>query len=147
VVVGRGCLGRPWLFRDLADVFEGREIQKPPTLGQVAEVMLEHARLLCDWFDEKFAMLSFRKHSTWYVKGFRSSPVLLEKLVRVETFSVLQEILADVNRDEPFPFSSLRKPRGKRRGKQKVALPEGYLDNLDGATPPSVAAEDATSGG
>ena len=147
VVVGRGCLGRPWLFRDLADVFEGREIQKPPTLGRVAEVMLEHARLLCDWFDEKFAMLSFRKHSTWYVKGFRSAPVLLKKLLRVETFSVLQEILADVNRDEPFPFSSLRKPRGKRRGKQKVALPEGYLDSLDDATPPSVAAEDATSGG
>jgi len=46
VIVGRGCLGRPWLFRDLADVFDGREAADPPGFGGVIEVMLEHARLL-----------------------------------------------------------------------------------------------------
>lgn len=147
VVVGRGCLGRPWLFRDLVDVFEGRDIQKPPTLGQVADIMLEHARLLCDWFDETFAMRSFRKHCTWYVKGFRSAPDLLVKLIRIETYSDLEHALDQVVRDEPFPISSLRKSRGKRRGKQKVALPAGYLDKLDDDMPPGVAAEAATSGG
>ena len=46
VIVGRGCLGRPWLFRDLADVFDGREPEDPPDFGGVVDVMLEHARLL-----------------------------------------------------------------------------------------------------
>src|SRR6185295_4853158 len=53
VVVGRGCLGRPWLFRDLADVFEGREPQDPPDLGGVVDVMLEHARLLTAWITDE----------------------------------------------------------------------------------------------
>ncbi|MFQ5675783.1 MAG: tRNA dihydrouridine synthase DusB [bacterium] len=147
VVVGRGCLGRPWLFRDLVDVFEGRDIRKPPTFGQVVEVMLEHARLLCDWLDEDFAIRSFRKHCTWYVKGFKSAPVLLEKLVRVSSFAALQQILKTANPDEPFPLSSLRKRRGKRRGKQKVALPQGYLDNLDDDSVPYMATEEEISGG
>src|SRR5438034_1582063 len=65
VVVGRGCLGRPWLFRDLADVFDGREPEDPPTFGGVVDVMLEHARLLAAWCGEESAMRSFRKHSAW----------------------------------------------------------------------------------
>ena len=73
VVVGRGCLGRPWLFRDLADVFAGREMQAPPRLGEIAEVMLEHGELLVRWFGPDRGMRSFRKHATWYVKGFHGS--------------------------------------------------------------------------
>src|SRR6185436_7036176 len=56
VVVGRGCLGRPWLFRDLADVFDGREPADPPPLGVVVDVMLAHARALAEWFGEGPAM-------------------------------------------------------------------------------------------
>jgi nifR3 family TIM-barrel protein len=147
VVVGRGCLGRPWLFRDLADVFEGREPQTPPTLGRVGEIMRQHARLLCDWFDEPFAMRSFRKHCTWYIKGFNDEAVLRQKLVRIETFAELEEVLSMVNREEPYPPDSLRTPRGKSGPPQKVALPEGYLENLSDDTPPGVEAEDPLSGG
>src|SRR5438094_173874 len=50
VIVGRGCLGRPWLFRDLADVFDGRAPSNPPNFGGVLEIMFRHARLLADWF-------------------------------------------------------------------------------------------------
>ncbi len=71
VIVGRGCLGRPWLFRDLADVFNGREPADPPHFGEVLEIMFAHARKLCDWFGERFAMHSFRRHASWYTKGFR----------------------------------------------------------------------------
>ena len=66
VIVGRGCLGRPWLFRDLACVFDGRSPGNPPDLGVVVDVMLEHARLLAAWLsDEAAAMKAFRKHSSW----------------------------------------------------------------------------------
>ena len=73
VVVGRGCLGRPWLFRDLAAAFAGEPAPAPPALGEVARVMRRHAELLVEAFDgdEDRACRDFRKHVSWYTKGFR----------------------------------------------------------------------------
>jgi nifR3 family TIM-barrel protein len=147
VVVGRGCLGRPWLFRDLADVFDGREPQDPPDLGDVVDVMLEHARLLSDWQGEADAMRSFRKHSGWYTKGFAGGAVLRERLMRVFTLDELAGVLGQVDRAQPFPPEAMRVSRGKRGGRQKVVLPVGFLDDPDDATPPGVEAEAADSGG
>jgi nifR3 family TIM-barrel protein len=148
VIVGRGCLGRPWLFRDLADVFAGREPGNPPDFGGVVDSMLEHARLLVAWLgDEIGAMRMFRKHSSWYTKGFRGGSPLRERLMHVTGAAELQQVLGGVERALPFPPDAMRVPRGKTAGTQKVALPEGYLDELDDATPPSVLAEAADSGG
>lgn len=145
VAVGRGCLGRPWLFRDLADVFMGREQQTPPTFGEVADLMVEHARLLVDWFGERQAILSFRKHCGWYTRGFRSSSRLRDRLMRVQHFPELVEVLADVDREEPFPEHGHLVRRGKRSGTQKVVLPNGFWDDPDDPTPPD--AEEMVSGG
>ena len=148
VIVGRGCLGRPWLFRDLADVFDGREPRNPPDFGGVVDLMLEHARLLVEWLDrEETAMRAFRKHSSWYTKGFTGGAPLRERLMHVTRLDQLREVLATVDRAQPFPPAAMRVPRGKTGGTQKVALPEGYLDELDDATPPCVEAEAADSGG
>ena len=147
VIVGRGCLGRPWLFRDLADVFEGGEPRNPPDFGGVVEVMLEHARLLARWLDEERAMREFRKHGSWYTKGFRGGAPLRQRLMQVKHLLELEGILAGADRTQPFPPEAMRVPRGKTAGTQKVALPEGYLDDLDDATPPGVLAEVADSGG
>jgi nifR3 family TIM-barrel protein len=147
VIVGRGCLGRPWLFRDLADVFAGREPQNPPDYGGVVDVMLEHARLLTGWAGEEIAMCAFRKHSSWYTKGFRGGAPLRERLMKVRTLAALQATLGDVDRSQPFPPEAMRVPRGKTGGTQRVALPEGYLDDLEDATPPGLGAEAADSGG
>jgi nifR3 family TIM-barrel protein len=147
VVVGRGCLGRPWLFRDLSDVFAGREPEPPPRLGQVAEVMREHAELLAHWIGETRGMRMFRKHATWYTKGFRGSSRLRAKLTTVETLCDLEQILSGFDADEPFPRTALRVPRGKSGGTQRVVLPEGYLQDLASDRPPCAEAEDSISGG
>ena len=147
VIVGRGCLGRPWLFRDLADVFAGRSPLNPPGLGGVVDVMVEHARLLSAWLGETGAMRAFRKHSSWYTKGFRGGAPLRERLMHVNTLTDLEAILAGVDRGQPFPPDAIRVARGKSAGTQTVALPAGYLDDLDDATPPGVEAEAAESGG
>jgi len=148
VIVGRGCLGRPWLFRDLADVFEGREPADPPGFGGVVDVMLEHARLLAEWLgDEGPAMRSFRKHSSWYTKGFRGGAPLRQRLMQVTRLAELRDVLSEVDRAQPFPPDAVRVPRGKTAGRQKVALPEGYLDDLEDDTPPGIEAEAADSGG
>jgi len=148
VVVGRGCLGRPWLFRDLADLFAGREAQDPPRLGVVVDVMLEHARLLAEWLgDEAAAMKSFRKHSSWYTKCFPGSAPLRQRLMQVLRLPELGEVLAGVDRSLPYPPEAMRVPRGKTGGTQRVALPDGYLDRLDDDVAPGPEAEAADSGG
>jgi nifR3 family TIM-barrel protein len=147
VVVGRGCLGRPWLFRDLADVYQGVQPANPPDLGGVVDVMLEHARLLAGWLGEAGAMRAFRKHSSWYTKGFSGGAALRERLMRVTTLEQLAAALEGVERSQRFPPEAMRVARGKSGGRQRVALPEGYLDDLEDATPPPPEAEAADSGG
>jgi nifR3 family TIM-barrel protein len=147
VVVGRGCLGRPWLFRDLADVFDGREPADPPRLGEVVEVMLDHAARLVEWFDEATGVRMFRKHATWYTKGFRGSARLRGEIMRSTTMAELAAVLGRLDPDERFPPGSMRVPRGKTGGTQKVSLPPGFLDDLEDATPPVAAAAEAVSGG
>jgi nifR3 family TIM-barrel protein len=147
VVVGRGCLGRPWLFRDLADVFSGREPADPPCLGAICDIMLEHAELLATTFGERPALRAFRRHATWYTKGFPGSARLRGELIRVSTLEDLAATLASVDRDLPFPPSAMRVPRGKSSGTQRVALPEGYLDQRDDDTPPPPESTSPPSGG
>jgi nifR3 family TIM-barrel protein len=146
VVIGRGCLGRPWLFRDLADVFEGREPRNPPAFGELVEIALEHAALLSEWAGEAPAMRMFRRHSSWYTKGFRGSAKLRSRLMRVTTLPELEEVLRSGNPEEPFPPEAMRVPRGKTAGRQKVSLPEGFLkDRLTNDTAPTYI--DPGSGG
>jgi len=147
VVVGRGCLGRPWLFRDLADVFAGREPEDPPTLGVVCDVMQEHARLLADFQGEGPALRAFRKHAGWYTKAFPGSARLRQRLLAVSTLAELDAILAELDPSAPYPPEAMRVPRGKHGGTQRVTLPEGFLETLDDDTPPGPEAEDPTSGG
>jgi nifR3 family TIM-barrel protein len=147
VIVGRGCLGRPWLFRDLSDLFHGREPEDPPTLGQVRDIMIEHARGLCAWFGEEPAMRAFRRHATWYTKGFRGSASLRERLMRITTLNELWAALAEIAEHEPFPPDSMRVPRGKTGGTQRVSLPSGFLDDPGDATVPGESAEALVSGG
>jgi nifR3 family TIM-barrel protein len=147
VIVGRGCLGRPWLFRDLADVFNGREPADPPVFGEVLTIMMEHARKLADWFGERMAMHSFRRHASWYTKGFRVSSEIRASLMRVETVVQLESLFHDVDRSQPFPPSAMRVVRGKATGTQKVALPLGYLDDLEDDRPLCGSDEDPGDGG
>lgn len=139
VIVGRGCLGRPWLFRELADVFEGREPEPPPNFGRIVEIMVDHAERLIEFFGEKTGMRQMRKWCTWYTVGFPGSARARAALVRVETIADMLAVLRRCPPDTPFPESALRANRGKGSRTQDVTLPEGYLDQRDDDTPPRSA--------
>ena len=132
VVVGRGCLGRPWLFRDLADVMSGRPLQAAPNSGEVARIMVRHAGLLVDHFGERVGISLFRKHPTWYLKGFPAGPQMRDALARVDSIDQLETILADWDRDIPFPEEANRMVRGHSHGPRPVRLPHGFLDHREG---------------
>jgi nifR3 family TIM-barrel protein len=146
VVVGRGCLGRPWLFRDLADAFAGRPLQPPPALGEVVAMMRLHANLLADLLGEDRGVRDFRKHVGWYLTGF---PLGGERRRRAATSSTLAEldaVLDDLDPALPFPESARRTPRGHTRGPKPVSLPHRWLETVDDPTPPS-GADVLVSGG
>ncbi len=148
VVVGRGCLGRPWLFRDLAAAFAGETVATLPTLGEVAAMMRRHAELLCEHMGEERGCKEFRKHVSWYLKGFAAGGPMRRSLGLVDTLSSLDGLLAELDPAEPFPVSELGAPRGRQGSpRDRVALPEGWLDDTDGTG--CVLREDAgeTTGG
>ena len=70
VVVGRGCLGRPWLFAELSAALSGAAALTPPTLGEVAQIIRRHGELLAAHFGEDKGMRDIRKHIAWYLHGF-----------------------------------------------------------------------------
>ncbi len=136
VIVGRGCLGRPWLFAELAAVFDGREPPAPPNFGRIVAIMSDHARRLMEFFGPEHGMRQMRKWCGWYTQGFPGSARARGELVRVGS---LEEMLAVLVRFDPelaFPLAALRVRRGKGSQCQVVALPEGYLAERDDDTPP-----------
>lgn len=147
VIVGRGCLGRPWLFADLAAAFAGRRERRLPRLGEVTALMRRHAELLGEWLGEERGCIEFRKHIAWYLKGFQAGSQMRTRLGLVSSYAELDRLLSDVNPDEEFPEHILGAPRGRQGSPKRVALPEGWLDDREIHAPLDQAAEDATSGG
>ncbi|MBA3781240.1 tRNA dihydrouridine synthase DusB [Nocardioides sp. InS609-2] len=134
VVVGRGCLGRPWLFRDLAAAFRGETVATLPDLGEVRAMMRRHAELLSEHMGEERGCKEFRKHVSWYLKGFAAGGPLRHSLALVDSLAALDELLAELDGDEPFPVSALGLPRGRQGAPRKrVVVPEGWLDDTDGS--------------
>ncbi|MFF9640441.1 tRNA dihydrouridine synthase DusB [Kitasatospora aureofaciens] len=147
VVVGRGCLGRPWLFRDLVSIFEGDVDYARPDFGYVARAMVRHAQLLGEWLgDEARGVIDFRKHVAWYTKGFSVGSELRVKLANSSSLTELSETLAQVEQTQTWPIGA-DGPRGRTSGNGRVVLPEGWLDDPYDCARPGDDAESDTSGG
>ena len=145
VVVGRGCLGRPWLFADLVAAFNGQEIRALPTLFQVREIIYRHAELLTQYFSsEDRACRDLRKHMAWYLKGFRVAREIRHDLGMVSSLEEMRALL-DQLEDQPYPVEVGDKPRGRTSHGRPPTLPEGWLDDPDELV--HVELEDAFSGG
>lgn len=146
VVIGRGCLGRPWLFGELADAFEGRLSSHQPDLGGVARTFRRHAELLVELMGEARGCQDVRKHVAWYFKGYPVGGELRSQLSQVRTLCELDELLAQLDSAATLDLSDAHAPRGRRGTPKKVVLPEGWLDDPEDSTVPE-GAELADGGG
>ena len=146
VVVGRGCLGRPWLFADLARAFAGAPPETPPTFGQVAAIMVDHAAMLVESFGPRLGILRFRKHAGWYVAGYPVGPELRRDLALVASLAGLAALLEGVDPALALPDEGRRVRRGHTGGPRPVQLPAGWLEAVDDPTPPA-GADVLVSGG
>jgi nifR3 family TIM-barrel protein len=160
VVVGRGCLGRPWLFGDLAAAFRVRaagddarqaalETAKP-SLGQVAATFRRHAELLVDFFgSEDRGCRDIRKHVAWYFKGYPVGGDVRARLATVESLARMDELLATLDGDQPYPGEGAEGPRGRAGTPKRPALPEHWLDSREvaGAERAQIAEAEADHSG
>ena len=132
VVVGRGCLGRPWLFGDLAAAFRGETVKAQPTLGEVAQAFKRHAELLVEFFEEEDrACRDIRKHVAWYFKGYAVGGELRASLATVQTLDQMDELLATLDWDAPYPGADAEGQRGRAGTPKRPSLPQGWLDSRD----------------
>lgn len=172
VVVGRGCLGRPWLFADLGAAFRARargETHYEPVLPRLDEVvatMRRHAQLLVDWYAEaslrddpafraekrrkvtaeEHGVTDFRKHVSWYLKGFPVGGDLRRQLAMASSLTQLDDLLGQLDSDVEFPAHILGQSRGRTNSPGKVTLPHGWLDNPDDDTVPHAADVEGSGG-
>jgi len=145
VVVGRGCLGRPWLFADLVSAFNGENNRVNPTLFEVRQIMLRHGQLLVEYFEnEDRAMRDIRKHMAWYLKGFSVPREIRASLGMVGSLQEMAQLLSGVA-DQPYPQEVGDAPRGRTSHGREVKLPDGWLDDPDEFA--TITIDDAISGG
>jgi nifR3 family TIM-barrel protein len=147
VVIGRGCLGRPWLFADLASAFAGASERTLPTLAEVAVVMRRHAALLASTLgSERDGVVDFRKHVAWYLKGFPVGSSLRSAMAMASSLAELDDLLGKLDGDAPFPVATLGQPRGRTTSPGRMVLPEGWLDDRDCDVVPEGAELDDSGG-
>lgn len=146
VVIGRGCLGRPWLFGQLADVFGGRAVRPNPPLGVVASTLSRHGSMLAEDHGEDLAVRELRKHVGWYLTGFAVGSQARQALAQVASLAELASRLGDLNPDLVLPESARRLPRGHIGGPRPVSLPAGWFDDPDDPRPPDGADAFASGG-
>jgi tRNA-dihydrouridine synthase len=141
VVVGRGCLGRPWLFADLQAAFE-EYAKNPnsdaaidpiqPNLGEVAQAFKKHAELLVEFFEsEERACRDIRKHVAWYFKGYPVGGEFRAALAQVESLTQMDDILGTIDWTAPYPGELAEGPRGRLGGAKVCALPENWLQSRE----------------
>jgi nifR3 family TIM-barrel protein len=132
VVVGRGCQGRPWLFADLAAAFAGSDTRVRPGLREVAGVVRRHAELMVEHFgEENKAMREMRKHMAWYLKGYVVGGALRAQLGLISTLAELDDRLAQLDLDQPYPGAAAEGQRGRAGSPKRPHLPDGWLDSRE----------------
>ena len=147
VVVGRGCLGRPWLFGDLAAAFSGAQVDSAPPVGTVVDAMRDHARRLAEWHGETVGVRDLRKHVGWYLQGYPVGPAARRRLVEAESLECFEERLAELDPSVELPPESIGMPRGHQHGPRPVTVPDGFWRNRDDPTPLGASADVMNSGG
>jgi nifR3 family TIM-barrel protein len=136
VVVGRGCLGRPWLFGDLARALgsPGAAVGEPvdATLGFVATAFRRHAELLTEFFeDEDRGCRDIRKHVALYFKGYPVGGDTRARLATVSSLAEIDELLATLDLEAPYPGEAAEGQRGRAGSPKRPALPDGWLDSRE----------------
>lgn len=93
VMIGRGCQGNPWIFRELNEYEETGKVPHRPSKKEIKEMMLCHAQLQIELKGDYLGIREMRKHVAWYTKGMEGSAKLRDEINRVESYEELEKLL------------------------------------------------------
>jgi nifR3 family TIM-barrel protein len=130
VVIGRGCLGRPWLFGQIRSAFAGDQIPNEPKSGDILRWMKRHAQLLCQMHgDEFYGCREMRKHMAWYLKGLVAGSEVRGSLALINSLSEMDDLLSTIDPNQQLTDEIAHAPRGRTTPEKKVNLPDGWLNS------------------
>ncbi|MCI6330606.1 MAG: tRNA dihydrouridine synthase DusB [Lachnospiraceae bacterium] len=92
VAIGRGAEGNPWIFEELNAKYAGLDYNKP-SLEEVKEMIMRHAKMLIDYKGEYIGIREMRKHAAWYTAGFKGASKLRGRLNEASSIESLEEII------------------------------------------------------
>ncbi len=85
VMIGRGALGNPWIFREINAYLKDGTVFEKPTHEELKEMMIQHLDSLVELKGERTAVLEMRSHGTWYLKGIEHASHLRKQLSQART--------------------------------------------------------------
>lgn len=98
LMVGRGALGNPWVFREINEYFDKGIIIDPPTLDEKCDILLRHIKSAVEYKGEYVGMREARKHTAYYLKGFKNAAKLRNLAFSMETLSDLEELIGEIGK-------------------------------------------------
>lgn len=98
-MIGRGCFGNPWLFRQSAAALDGRDIPPLPPFADRWDTAVRQVELSARFGTERGAMLEARHHLCWYLKGVSHANYYKEKIVQLNTLDELHALSRAIKRD------------------------------------------------
>ena len=100
VMVGRGAMGAPWIFRQINTYLSEGKLLPDPPVSRKMELMLKQARLMCEHKDPRTALLQMRKHAAWYIKGMKGAAELRKRAFSITDISELERLAYDIVKEE-----------------------------------------------
>lgn len=101
VMVGRGALGRPWLFGQIKAYLEDGTLLPEPPVAERMDIMLRHMEMICAYKNEHIAMREARKHAAWYFTGLRGAARLRKAAFSLETLDDARRLAEEIIRLNP----------------------------------------------
>ena len=92
LMVGRGALGRPWIFENINSYLEKGTMPDDPDISERMRVMTEHIELICRYKGERVGMREARKHAAWYIKGIRGAAAFRQEVGTLSSMEQLHEL-------------------------------------------------------
>lgn len=108
VAVGRGAMGNPWIFREIAALMRGEALPAPPTLNERFDVLRAHIYAMCEDKGEYIAMQQARSHAAWYMHGLRGAAALRRQCCAMTQFADLEDVIDAARRAQYSAESSSR---------------------------------------
>ena len=92
LLVGRGALGRPWVFSQISAYLKYEKVLPEPPVSERMRVMIKHIERICDYKGEKVGIKEARKHAAWYIKGMRGAAAYRQQIGMLSSIEQLHEL-------------------------------------------------------